>query len=67
MDVSLLAGLEGETIRAGVSLLVVAVADGLNWAPPLLLLLLLLPSLHDALLFHLLATRRLDPMRVEYF
>ena len=30
-------------IRTGVSLLVIAaVADGLNWAPPLLLLLLLL-------------------------
>ena len=28
-------------IQAGISLLVAAVADGLNWAPPLLLLLLL--------------------------
>ena len=33
--------LEGETIRAGVSLLDAEVANGLNWAPPLLLLLLL--------------------------
>ena len=32
-------------IRAGVSLLDTAVADGLNWTPPPLLLLLLL--LHD--------------------
>ena len=29
--------LEGEMIRAGVSLLVAAFADGLNWAQPLLL------------------------------
>ena len=35
--------LEGGTIRPGVSLLDAAVAEGLNWTPPLLLLLLLLP------------------------
>ena len=34
-------------IQTGVSLLVAAVADGLNWAPPLLLLLLLYDDNND--------------------